>query len=84
MRGWHGMIFGPDLSRFNPTSSNEAQEDQSLPEFISGINSCRNRHLYNPLTRIQRYYLGEIQGLFQPTRRDERANYYSSTVVVSG
>jgi len=33
------MRFGPDLWRFNPTSSNEAQEDKSLHESVSGMQS---------------------------------------------
>jgi len=61
---WHG----PDLWRFNPTLSNEAQGDQSQ----AAINSCRNRRLYNPLVRIQRYCLGENRGLFQPMRRESQ------------
>jgi hypothetical protein len=39
VRGWHVMRFGPDLWRFNPTSSNEAQEDKSLHESVSGMQS---------------------------------------------
>jgi len=38
MRTWHGMIFGPDLCRFNPTSSNE-KTGRPEPESVSGVRS---------------------------------------------